>query len=271
MKLRPILVGLILLFGAAGAVFGAAGGETRIVSLMPSQTEMIFSLGFGSKVVGVSDYCNYPPEVASLPRVGGLELNLEKIVSLRPTLLVDLSGFHKKYETTFRELGLDYMDLPMTSFSDIPSAALILANHLGDPHAGSEFVRSWNETLERIRGSRRKSGRVYFEIWDSPPQAAGPESFIGEMIELAGGRNVVPRTGVQFPFMNPELVVREDPEIIFLAYPVDGAPRVAARPGWEDLAAVKSGRVMVLQPDLFVRPGPRCLEAIKLLAEIIGR
>jgi len=265
---KPILCLLLLLGMCWTFAHAAPPGETRIVSLVPSQTELLFEMGFGKSLIGVSNFCNFPPEIASLPRMGGVELDLERIVSLKPTIVMDIDGMHRRYELFFRQIGLKFKDYPIKHLADIPAAAKQMAADLGEPERGVAFEKKWNEELNAITKHFDHSPRVYLEIWDTPLQAAGPASFMGEMIQIAGGKNIFSDSDGSYPVVDPEEVLKANPEVILLAYPLGSIQTVAKRPGWSEITAIRKGNVRPLTNDSFVRPGPRCLNAIRELSEI---
>lgn len=240
----------------------------RVISLMPSQTELLCEMGFGKNLVGVSDFCNYPPEIRKVEHVGAVELNLEKIVGLHPTIIMDIDGMHRRYSLFFHQVGLKFVNYAVKQLSDIPKAARKMAEDLGSPEKGTAFAEKWEAGLAAVQGTKIGSPRVYVEIWDAPLQAAGKTSFIGEMVEFAGGKNIFSDGDSPFPVIDSERVIKSNPEIILLVYPLGSPQKIASRPGWADITAVRKGNVRCLDADLYVRPGPRCLEAIKDLSII---
>jgi len=256
--------------GTGPAEVGAApAARQRVISLMPSQTELLFALGFGDRVVGVSDHCNEPAAVRSLPKVGAMELNLERIVGLRPDLIVDLDSMHEQYRLFFDRVGIPYRTYPLRRLDDIASVAGAMAADLGDPAAGTRFLASWTAQWPARVATGAGRLRVYAEIWDSPPQGAGNGSFIAEVIERAGGGNILDGAPVPFPLVSAEEVVRRNPDVILLLYPTPDPTLITRRPGWDQVTAIKRGRIFVLNQDLYVRPGPRCPEAVASLAALL--
>ncbi len=242
--------------------------DHRIISLVPSQTELLFEMGFGSQVVGVSDFCNFPDAARQIDKIGGLELSIEKIVALRPTLLVDANSMHKKYQPLFYQLGLNYVNYVTTRLEHLPSVACELANLLQEPGKGKIFSEAWNSRLRKLDLKRpAKQVLVYFEIWDTPAQAAGQTSFIGELIARAGGTNISSDQN-DFPLVSSEAVIKADPDVILVAYPLPKLENIKNRAGWGSLKAVKSNSLFALDQDLFVRPGPRNLEGLEQLNKI---
>ncbi|NLI78973.1 MAG: ABC transporter substrate-binding protein [Candidatus Riflebacteria bacterium] len=260
----------LLALGLLAAWPAPAAPPERVVSLVPSQTEMLFRLGLGPLVIGISDHCSYPKEAQGLPRVGGQELNLERLAALRPTTVIDLEGAHRRYELFFRQVGWRYLNYSARTLEEIPRLAASLAADLGAPIAGQKFASQWENDLLALRKPASRRPRVYLEIWDSPPQAAGPNSFIGGLIRLAGGENVVDIESPDFPVVPLSLIVKKDPEFILLAYPTSSTTLVGTRPGWGDITAVRMQQVIILPEDLFLRPGPRCLEAVRYLSHLLN-
>ena len=241
----------------------------RIVSLMPSQTELIFALGAGDRVVGVSDHCSWPPQVASLPRVGAMELNLERLAMLNPDLVIDLNASHVRFHSQIARLGIPVRDYRIERLEEIPSAALLLSRDLGMCDRGEAFVADWCRQLDAVTPAS-PTRRVYLEVWGNPPQAAGGSSFIGDLLRRAGAVNVYETSGSLFPLTDSESIVKFDPEVIFLVYVQADPTTIGRRFGWSGLTAVRNRAVHPLDPDPFVRPGPRCVEAIRRLAEGLG-
>lgn len=240
--------------------------KNRILSLVPSNTELLFEMGFGNEIVGVSDYCNYPKAVNLLPKVGGLNLNLEKIVSLRPTIVLDLNSMHKQYHSMFSKLGINYIDFKIKKLHDIPNIAIEMAKVLGKHESGKAFATNWKQNIKALPllGNKYK-WKVYFEVWDIPMQAAGPTSFIGDIISMAGGENII-NSNSEFPTVNSEQILKANPDIIFISYPANDTLPLKSRTGWSNLKSVKKDQIFILNQDLFVRPGPRNIEGLKILS-----
>lgn len=244
--------------------------DQRIVPLIPSSTELVCAIGAEKFLVAASDYCNYPQEVVSkLPKIGDQNLNIEKIVSLKPTILLDTNSIHKRYTNLFKKLNLNYVNLSINSPADIPYAATFLASHLGDASLSDRFVKQWNSEVKKFQVlNPEEKPRVYIEIWDNPIQACGCKNNIDSILTAAGGVNVISNLD-DFPSINSEMMIEANPDIIFLAYPNPDIEAVSKRPGWSSIKAVKNGHIFPLNQDILVRPSPRNLEAIKEMNKII--
>ena len=248
--------------------------DQRIVPLIPSSTELVCAIGAERYLVAVSDYCNYPPEVVNkLPRIGDQNLNIEKIVSLRPTIVLDTNNIHKRYSALFKRLGLNYVNLNIETQKDLPQAATILAAHLGDSTLSRRFIQDWNKKVQEFKSYKKSNilkPKIYVEIWNNPLQACGSKNNIHNIVTSAGGINVFSDIE-DFPTVNSEMVIETNPDIILLIYPEASMESVKARPGWQNIKAIKNNAVFCIDQDIVVRPSLRNLEAIKQINEIINK
>lgn len=245
--------------------------QERIVSLAPSQTELLFAIGADKEIVGVSDYSDFPNEAKKLPHIGGVELNIEKIVSLSPTILVDVNSMRKRYEPLFNRLRLKYVNYNINNPEDVASVAVSLGKEINKIKQSEDFANNWLKELNELKFPQKKF-TFYAEIWSSPIQAAGKNSFISKIIEKAGGVNVF-KESMEYPSVNQENVLCLNPEVIILCYPTDNEAieKVKSRPAWKFISAVKNNKVIAVNQDFFVRPGPRNLDGIKQICEILNK
>lgn len=254
--------------------------HTRVVSLAPSLTELVFALGFGERLVGRSSACDYPPGVRSAPVVGAFgRPNWEAVQGVRPDLVlmtdVEKPGFVRLLE----EADIDHLRLPCESWPELLHAALRLGEALGDAPAGERFARELRARRDALAGAMaearrgRAPPRIYVEVWGDPLTTAGGRSFLTDLVDMAGGTNIGASLGSAYASVSAEWVIQQDPEIILLAY-MNGADRaaksIARRPGWSSMAAVRSGSICREIPaDLLLRPGPRLLEGAEALADYL--
>ena len=244
----------------------------RIVSVLPSLTEMVCALGRCQRLVGVDRYSNYPDSVRSLPKVGGgLDPNIEAIVALQPDLV--LLATSSPAADRLQALGIRVVALEPKNYADVQRVLERVGLLLGVPDA----QRLWREIDAGVAAAaltlppRAKGARVYFEV-NSAPYAAGEASFIGETLTRLGAANIVSRALGPFPKINPEFVVRADPDVIMVG---DASfTGMAQRPGWAGMRAIQAGRVCAFTPaesDVMVRPGPRMAEAARSMAQCLRR
>lgn len=260
----------ILLFLQLCLVLPVYSERITLISLVPSQTELIFSLGLKDNLVGVTDYCNFPKEALELKKIGSFELNVERILTLKPDYLIDLNKMNGKYKSLFEQIGLDYRNFTIDNLNDVPEVAIGIAKLVNQKQTGKEFAQRWNKEISTIKVKQPEEEiSVYFEIWNSPMQTVSKNSLINQMISLAHGTNII-QYETEYPIINTEVILAADPDVIFLSYPVKDLSEVASRPGWNLLSAVKNDRVFLLDQDIFVRPGPRMIKAIKELNRIIN-
>ncbi|NLM17969.1 MAG: ABC transporter substrate-binding protein [Candidatus Riflebacteria bacterium] len=244
--------------------------DLRIVSLVPSSTEIICALGLRDNLVGVTTYCDYPPEVLKIDKIGNTALNTEKIISLNPDVLVDTNSAHGRYAPFLQKLGYSYINLKIDNLQELLSEAKRLSDFLGKPEAYLPFKEKYEKAINSLRFRMDKKPRIYIEVWNIPWQTAGGNTFINDIIERAGGVNIFKKMK-NYKSINFEMLISRDPDIVLLAYPQADPKEFAAREGFSALKAVRAGRVYKMPYDLFVRPSPRNLEATAHLNALIER
>ena len=243
----------------------------RIVSLLPSLTESVCALQACARLVGTDRFSNWPVSVLALPKLGGLEdTQIERIVSLKPDLV--LAAGSSRAIDRLEGLGLRVLVLEPKSLQDTERVLGKVAQALGDAPAGAAL---WQAMQARIRAAAARvpvalrGKQVYFEV-ASAPYAAGEASFIGETLGRLGMGNVVPAALGPFPKLNPEFVVRAQPDLIMAT--VAALAEMPARPGWATLHALRDQRHCGFDRvrwDALVRPGPRLAEAADILADCL--
>jgi iron complex transport system substrate-binding protein len=244
-----------------------------VVSLLPSLTETVCVLGHCDALVGVDDFSNWPQQVNKLPHVGGLEdARVESIVALKPDLV--LLSASSRARTRLEALKIPVLAIEPRTFDDVYTAMAKIAAAFGEPQVARRVWARMNDDIAQSARSvpaLRKGVRVYFEV-DSGPYAAGESSHIGELLKRLGAENIVPARLGSVPKLNPEFVVRADPQVIIIA--ARDVPQMRSRPGWDRISAIKGGHVCALdrsQGDVVARPGPRMAEAARVLAECLAR
>jgi iron complex transport system substrate-binding protein len=245
----------------------------RIVSLLPSLTESVCALGQCQRLVGVDRYSNYPASVKQLPKLGGgMDLNIEAIVALRPDVV--LMAVSSRAHERLIALGIKVVTLEPETHADVKRVLQVLGQLLDIPaEQGAQKVwRQIDATVAAAAQSvpaQAQNAKVYFEV-DSAPYAAGQASFIGETLTRLGVKNIVPAALGAFPKLNPEFVVRANPDVIMVGDRNQSS--MADRPGWSAIRAVREQRVCVFKPeesDVLVRPGPRMAEAARMMAQCL--
>lgn len=254
-----------------GAVVNFERSPQRIVSLLPSLAETVCELDQCHRLVGVDRYTNWPASLKALPRVGGgLDPNIEQIVALRPDVV--LMATSSRAADRLRALGLKVVALEPKTHADVQRVML----KIGQLLEVSDAQRIWRAIDAAVMAAAQslppavRGTRVYFEV-NPGPYAAGEGSFIGETLGRLGVRNIVPAALGPFPKLNPEYIVRADPDLIMVGErSVDG---MLQRPGWHSLRAMRGQHLCVFpadQSDALVRPGPRMAEGARLMARCLA-
>ena len=266
---------------AAATSTSRGNAPSRIISLLPSLTEMIFALDAGDRVVGVSDFDDFPEDVTRLPRVGGLiNPNLEAIVALQPDLIVvDQSQSVNGSVSRLRKLGLRIEVFSVTTamtFDDLYQVIESLGHVLDETDAAQNVVQDMRRSLADV--SQQLSGvtpvTLYCELWPNPIIVVPNGSFEGHLLTLAGGANIAASLPGRSPRIGTEFVLQHDPSVILL--PGGGTvpglatlKTIAARPGWKHLQALKQERVYTINHAYFARHGPRSVLAVHEIARML--
>lgn len=249
----------------------------RIVSLAPSITEILFAIGAGPQVVGVTKFCTFPPEADALPEIGGFStksISLEAIVGLEPDLVVAGTASQQPVVEQLEQLAVPVVVLAPKSFEEVYAnivQAGYLTGHVEQATAVVDGMRARVNAVTARAAAIPAEARptVYWEVYDDPLTTAGPETFIGQLIELAGATNSFADAGEDYPQVSAEAVFARDPQVIMGpdSQGLKLTPDVIAqRPGWADVRAVRDGRIYLLDGDIVSRPGPRLADALEALA-----
>ena len=246
----------------------------RIVSIGPSITEFLFALSVGPRVVGTDDFSDEPAAATTLEKVGGIKVNFEKVVALRPDLVLSV----KFSDGTIEKLtsaGLLVVVVDPQTASDVARTATLLGRAVGAE--GDALARDIQKKVDDVRAktaAATSKPRVYHEIDASDPTkifTVGPGSYIDDLITIAGGVNIAAKAATAYPQLSAEEILRADPEVIVLAAADYSAKpeEVAARAGWSAITAVKNKRFGAIAPNLINRPGPRVGDAAEAYARIV--
>lgn len=263
----------------AGRTVEIARTPQRFVSLAPSNTEILFALGLDDKVVGVTDFCDYPEEAKAIEKVGGIEPNLEKIVALNPDLVLAIGGSPAQVEkaTEMEKLGLAVLVLEPGDIEGIMANIELVGKAAGAEKEASELVtemrKRFDDITARVKGAESRP-KVFFELDatdPSKPYTPGPGSFIDALITLAGGSNVGAGAKMQWAQLSTEEIIAQDAEVIVLGDANYGvtAEMVKERPGWSVITAVKNAAIYPIDDVLVSRPGPRIIDGLEALTRII--
>ncbi len=259
----------------AGRRLYLAKPPARIVSLAPSITEMLFAMEAGDQIVGVTDFCDYPPEALKKPKVGYSNPNLESLVALQPDLVVAPNDFLKPdVIVRLEQLKIPVFILADKNVDDIFVHIQTLGRIVGrSPKADAvamDLRRQVAAIKQRVQGM--VPVRVLYVLNSQPLITVGPGSFIDQLIGMAGGMNVAAKSATPYPRLSLETVLQEDPEV--LVFPVgkaEGIPESEQQTWlqWSTMTAVKRGRLHQIPADWLNRPGPRIAKGLESLAAIL--
>jgi len=270
----------IVVTDATGAEIRLSGPAQKIISLAPSNTEILFAIGAGKQVIAREDFSNFPPEAAELPSVGGNmgELNMEEIVRLQPDLILASPLTAPEVVQSLKEITPAVFVLPNPTNLDELYANLLTAGTLtGRSTEARQLVEDLSArakaVLDKVSGVTEKP-KVFYELDSTDPAkpwTAGPGTFVDMLISQAGGQNIGASLSGEWAQISQEELIVQNPDIILLGDAAYGVTpeQVASRPGWSELAAVKANRVFAFNDDLASRPGPRLIDGLEEMAKIL--
>jgi iron complex transport system substrate-binding protein len=249
----------------------------RIVSLAPAITEMLYAIGAGTQVVGRTDYDNYPPEVETVPSVGGFDastISVETLVALEPDLVIGGSIYQVDLANTLEGSGLIAIVLEPESIADILETIRMLGTITGHVDEAGAVVEGMQTRIDAVTEKvstipQEERPLVFYEVWHEPLMSASNKTFIGELITLAGGVNIFGDLEEGYPTISAEQIIEKDPDIIL--GPSSHSDQlttemIAARPGWERLTAVQEEAISIVDGDIISRAGPRVVDALESIA-----
>lgn len=257
----------------AGRTVTLAAAPHRIASVAPSNTEILFAVGAGDRVVAVDRFSDFPPEAKTRESLGSyVNPDLEKLVASAPDLVIATNVHTKALVPQLEQRGIAVVVLEPKDLDGVLERITLVGRVTGNAEQAERVVRDLRERVEavaaKVRGAKPPS--VFFEI-DPKLYTAGPGTFIDDLIGRAGGANVAADATTKYPQLSSETVVLKDPQVIVLADDSAGVKpdAVRARPGWQEIAAVRTGRIVTIHPDLTNRPGPRLVDGLELLAKAL--
>ena len=244
----------------------------RIVSLTPAITEILFAIGAGEKVVGVTQYCDYPPEARTRTQVGGFSgatVSVEQVRSLKPDLVILSAEMHARIVSLLDDLGIPSYAAEPRNFSQVYATIELMGEITGCRDGAEKIITVMKGKIamveDYVRGRERPG--VFWILNEDPLMTAGAETFVSEAIKLAGGRNIFEELREQWPMVSPEQVLLRKPDWVFFGNDVD--PVVLLRERWQLIPAVRGGRVLVVDADMLYRYGPRLADAVVSLAKVL--
>jgi iron complex transport system substrate-binding protein len=250
-----------------------------IISLAPSNTEILFALGLGDRLIAVSEYCNYPLEVQNKAKIGGFStVNIEKVVGLTPDLVLATGGVQEAIVEELERLGLTVIVLDANNIEDVLENIRLVGKAAGRLEAARELRANLEQRIKAVTDKTRdllhsQRQRVFYEVQYDPLMTAGPGTFIHNLIHLAGGVNIASDAAAKYLVYNLETIIERNPEVIIISFwhgsiaaSVEG---VKSRERWQKVDAVKNNRVYGINADIVSRPGPRIVDALEKMTRFI--
>lgn len=292
--MRRFIVGIILLISIAlltNTVFGTEFPlkvrddakrtviiprlPQRIISTAPANTEILFALGLGDKVVGVTTWCNYPKDATKKEKIGDFQNpNIEKILSLKPDLVVATGGIQIPLVEKLQQLGVTVYVIDPKTIEDVITTIYKIGHITGQDKIAKDLGFSLklriSTVVSKVQKAQQKP-KVFFELWHEPLMSVGPGSFVDDLIRKAGGINIAGNARTPYPIFSLEELIKEDPDIIIGAASSmgTGPSNISTRPGWSSLKAIKTGKVFTIDDDIIFRSGPRLVDALEIIAKYL--
>jgi len=246
----------------------------RYVVLSPEIAEILASLGVVDRIVGVTAECDFPPELLSKQKVGNFgQVSIEQIVSLRPSIVFSSSLEQSAIASDLSKLNIHTVEMYPHDLSELLSMIEGLGK-LCEKESEADSLIEYISTIHSLQISpENKKPQVYIEIYGDPIMSVSDESYVGNLLKYAGGVNIFPTLARDYARVNAEDIVRKNPDVIIVTYPGVTVDDICRRKGWGDISAVKNRRVYTvddINPDLILRAGPRNVEGVERLAEVIG-
>ncbi len=249
----------------------------RIISLAPSITETLYAIGAGDQVVGRTDYDNFPEAVLDLPSVGGFStdsMSIETIISLEPDLVIGGSALQGEVATALNESGIPSVIFEQNSVQEIMDLMLLLGEATGNQEDAANAVAEIEARVSKVASvietiPEEERVTVFYEVWHEPLMTTTNQTFIGELINLAGGNNIFADLEETYPSVSAETIIEGNPDVI-LGPSSHGdqltTEMIAAREGWSGMSAVTNENIHIIQGDIISRAGPRVVDALEAIA-----
>lgn len=246
----------------------------KIVSLAPSNTEILFALGLGDRVVGVTDICDYPDEALDIEKVGGYSgVDIEKIVAIDPDLILAEDLHKTEVIPALEDLGFTVVAIVPYTLQETMDSIKLIGELTGTEETAAQIVDDMEQSLEAITDvtegiTQEEKVKVLYVIWHDPIYSVGSDTRIHELIEMAGGINIAEVAGEGYPTLTLEEIVAINPGVIIVNddVPLDA---ILNESRLSDVDAVVNGMVYSINADLTNRPTPRIIEGLELMAEMI--
>jgi len=244
----------------------------RIVSIAPSNTEILYALGLADRIAGVTTYCYYPTDAKKKPKVGDMTTSPEAVLALKPDLVVAHANVNRTIIPTLEKLGLRVFAIDPRTIAQVMADITTLGKITSRPASAARIVSEMSRSMNRVRKarSRSKSQTVLVSVQANPLWAAGPKTFVDEMLRIANARNAAFDARPGFVTFSKELAVSRNPDLIIVGTQAEVGYLLKDK-AWRTTKAVKQGQVYAVSGDYLVRPGPRLAVGLEKLASLLEK
>lgn len=268
----------LTLTDGAGRQVTLDAAAKRIISLTPSNTEIVYAVGAGDLLVGDTEYCDFPEEAKNVAKIGGFSadtISIETILSLKPDVVLADGTGQESVITALEQANIKVIALNAASLEDVYANIDLVGKISGHDVEAAALVDGMKarvaaveEKVASISDANRLT--VFWEVWDEPLMTVGPKTFTGQLIQMAGGVNIFADVTDDYPQVSSEEVVKRNPAVI-LGPDTHGdkliAEQLAARPGWDQIDAVKNKKIFLIDGNISSRSGPRIVDALEIIAQ----
>jgi iron complex transport system substrate-binding protein len=275
----------VTLVDSMGNVVTLTSPPERIVSLAPSITEILFAVGAGDSVVGVTDYCNYPYNFTAWIEAGNMTSignyygpSVEPIIALNPDLVLASTG-SLDAAANLKSLGYNVLVVEAKTLDGVLQDILLVGRATGKNAEASAIVSDMRARIDAVAtqaAAATTTPKVYHEVWNEPLMSAGPGTFVDELITLAGGENIFHDATTSWPTVSSEAIIEKNPDVMFFPDMYMGVGNfyetieaVENRPGWDTISAVQNGALYEINADIISRSGPRLVDALEIIAKMV--
>jgi iron complex transport system substrate-binding protein len=273
----PVTTWPLTVTGANGHTVTLDAPAERIISLAPANTEILFAIGAGERVVADTTYCNYPYKAANLPKIGGFSadsISVESIVAMKPDLVLANGTDQDTVIKALEDARIRVLPIGASTFNDVYANIRLVGQVTGNEIEAEALVASMQARVANVQTkvagiAQKDRPTVFWEVWDEPLMTAGPKTFIGQLINTAGGVNIFADLASDWPTISTEEVVKRQPMVI-MGPDSHGdkltVEQLMTRPGWNNLKAVQNYNVYLINGDISSRAGPRLVDALEVIA-----
>lgn len=272
-RIQSFIMLLLILMSLSCQKADQKTDEIRYVVLSPEIAEILAALGLEDRIVGLTDECTYPPSLQEIPKVGAFgAIKTENVIALKPSLIFSSGLEQEGISKDLERLGYQVVSVYPKSVAEIYESIMRVGAITGTDKEAESLVQSMQSEIDALRQSNagKSIPKVYLEIYRDPIMSVADNSFVGELIEIAGGNNVFDTLERDYSRVKAEDVIAAKPDIM-ICYSQDSLQNIRSRKGWQDIPAIRDSMIFFedsIDPDLIQRAGPRIVEGLRKLSQI---